>query len=454
MISVIIPALNEQTTIGKVIEIIRKDVKVSEIIVVDDKSIDNTVEEARKAGAYVLTSTKLGKGASMRDGLLIAKNDIVVYLDADVEGYASDIIDKLTTPILNNEADFVKSTFERKAGRVTELVAKPLLAILFPELSKFTQPLSGMIAGRKEFFQKVTFEDGYGVDIGILIDMYKMGARIKEVNIGSITHKSKQWKQLVPMAREVSQAILKRITNLNLETLETINIITDQLEIAIKKVLPALKKMIIFDMDDTILLGRFVEEAAKMFGFQKELIDTVSNNNEPFFITKSIGKLFKGLNIKQLIDVVEKIPCVGDAVEVVGELKNRGYIVGIISDSYDCIAGHIKNKIGADFCLANELEFSNSVATGEVKIPSFFLRYEKSFCNHIICKNNAMLHIANKYNMPLESVVAVGNGVNDICMVKTAGIGVSFCSDNKMLNLVADKIIEKKSFKPLLEFAL
>ena len=94
------------------------------------------------------------------------------------------------------KADFVKGAFARNAGRVTELVAKPLLHILFPGLGHFSQPLSGMIAGKKSFFNKIEFFNDYGVDIGILIDMYLMKARVTEVNIGYIENKSKPWEAL------------------------------------------------------------------------------------------------------------------------------------------------------------------------------------------------------------------------------------------------------------------
>src|SRR4030065_31761 len=147
MITVIIPVLNEEKTIGKVIHFVKKTQSVNEVIVVDDKSTDNTVQEAKNAGASVITSTKIGKGASMRDGLLVAKNEIIVFLDGDGD-FQPNTIEKLTFPIINNEADFVKATFEREAGRVTELVAKPLLSLLFPQLDSFLQPLSGMIAGK------------------------------------------------------------------------------------------------------------------------------------------------------------------------------------------------------------------------------------------------------------------------------------------------------------------
>ena len=105
----------------------------------------------------------------MRDGLLLSKNEINVFLDADILSYPDNVIELLTAPLLNDEADFVKSSFSRQAGRVTELVAKPLLSLLFPDLVKFSQPLSGMIACRKSWMEKIIIENDYGADIGILL---------------------------------------------------------------------------------------------------------------------------------------------------------------------------------------------------------------------------------------------------------------------------------------------
>ena len=453
MVSVIISALNEGQTIKKVVSFAKQFSLVGEVIVVDDKSLDNTITEAQSAGAKAITSTKIGKGASMRDGLLVAKHDVILYLDGDVENYSPDTIEKMTLPITNGQADFVKATFSREAGRVTELVARPLLSLLFPELAHFSQPLSGMIAGRKEFLQKVQFEEDYGVDIGILLDMSKLGAKIIEVNIGNIQHKMKPWHQLSSMSRQVARAILKRGTSLSLDTLGTINIIRDQMEFAIRETVSALRKMIIFDMDNTILQGRFIEKVALRFGFEKKLVDIISAGQETFVTTKQIARLFKGVNLAQMLAVAEEIPVISDAEQVIKELKARGYLVGIISDSYDCIVNFIKNKVRADFALANELEFSESVATGEVKIPSFFLRNENSRCNHSICKSNALLQVSAQNKIDLSSVIYVGDSANDTCAVKLAGIGVAFCSNDNLLNLVADQKIEQKSFAPILEFA-
>jgi hypothetical protein len=145
----------------------------------------------------------------MKDGALVAKNDILVFLDADITTYSTDIITFLTQPLIEDKADFVKSYFTRQAGRVTELVAKPLLSILFPDFPNFQQPL-WHDCWQKTFFQQCEFEEGYGVDIGILIDMYNMKARIAEVNIGNIENRMQQLEQLGKMSREVARTIMKK----------------------------------------------------------------------------------------------------------------------------------------------------------------------------------------------------------------------------------------------------
>ena len=442
--------------IAKVVKFCMQDKDVDEIIVVDDKSSDNTVLEACNAGAQVFTSTQIGKGASMREGFILSKNDIIVFLDGDIS-YPEKAIEKITEPIFNDRADFVKSTYTRQAGRVTELVAKPLLSLLFPDLAFFSQPLSGIIAGKRNFFEQIQFETDYGVDIGILIDMWRLKARILEVNIGSIQNRMRRLRELGDMSREVSRSILKRLafsSILSLDSLGEINIIRDQMEYAIKETLKTLKKMVVFDMDNTVLQGRFIDVASKEFGFEKQLLDIITRNNESFLITKLIARHMQGKDLAQILKIVDGIPLVDDIRDAIRELKNRGYIVGILSDSYDVIANHIKMKIGADFSLANELEFSKSVATGEVKVPSFFLKNEASSCSHNHCKANALAHISSHYKIPLSNIIAIGDSESDICMVKSAGIGVSFCSNNPVLKAICDQHIDERRFRKLLDIAL
>lgn len=453
MITVIIPALNEENTVARVVALARQSTHVTEVIVVDDKSLDNTVQEALQAGATVITSTRLGKGASMKDGVLYARNEILVFLDADITTYPPNIIELLTAPILKDKADFCKSCFSRQAGRVTELVAKPLLSILYPDFPTFWQPLSGMIAGRKSLFEKLEFEEGYGVDIGILIDMHQLGARIEEVSIGHIENRMQSLEQLGKMSREVAAVILKKSKNRGestFETLEHIQLIREQMEFAIRESARALRKIAVFDMDNTLLRASFIHTAAERFGFKKELLDIVSTVSHPFIRTKQIARLLKGRNISELLKVADEIPVTEGTPELLRMLRENGFMVGIVSDSYDCITGHLKNKLGFDFSLANELEFSKSVATGEVKIPSFYLPNDSSICQHEYCKTHALAYICHRNQVPVADTLAIGDSENDLCIIRQSGIGISFCSSYPLLDAIADYTIKQPDFRQLI----
>lgn len=458
MITVIIPVLNEEETIAEVVKFAIGSENVSEVLVVDDKSLDNTITAAKESGANVITSTKLGKGASMKDGLFCAKNEIIVFLDGDIHPYPPFTIKKLTDPIINDTSDFVKAAFGRNAGRVTELVAKPLLNIFFPDICHFDQPLSGMISGKKSFFEKIDFYDGYGVDIGILLDMHLLNARIAEVNIGYLANKSKPWQALGKMSREVAGAIIAKAAQRNkslvtLEELQSFSEIRGQMDFAIKQGVKGLQKMAIFDMDNTLLVGRFIDTCARIHGFERELLELRNTEKDAVILTKSIAMLIKGLKISEILTITDFIPLVKDASNVIQQLKSKGYVVGIISDSYDVVVNHVKNKVGADFSFGNELEFSKSIATGEVKIPSSFFNNQQSICNHSYCKTNTLQYIVKQYGIQINNTIAVGDNESDLCMVKNAGIGVAFCSNNQMLNFVADKKIEIRALNEILDFA-
>jgi len=454
MVTVIIPALNEAETVGSVIGLIKGSPLTSEIIVIDDKSSDNTLQVARDAGATVYTSTLLGKGASLREGILFARNEILLFLDADITTYPEDIVELMTAPLIDGTADFVKSVFTRQAGRVTELVAKPLLKLLFPDLTRFSQPLSGMVAGKKSLLQKLELENDYGVDIGMLIDLHLAGARIVEVNIGYIENRMQSWEQLSEMSLEVSRAIIRRGESLQPvegETIRKVNVLRTQMEYAMRENRQGFSKMVVFDMDNTLLKGSFITTASRILGFEEELINIVTHNDTAIMRTKLIATLMKGYSIKEILDVVDTIPVIEDTLEVVTELKRDGYVCGIVSDSYDVVTNHLKNKLGMDFSVANELEFSRSVATGEVKLPSYFLRTNESICKHEYCKSNVIRQLSASYGIDVRNIAAIGDSDNDICMIRECGTGISFCSGNKYLNLVADHLITVPSFSPLLE---
>ncbi len=459
MVTVIIPALNEQETIAGVIAFCLAEPIVTEVIVVDDQSTDHTRAIAETAGASVILSEKRGKGISMKEGILSSTNQLLVFLDADIHPYPKGTIKKLVQPLIDNEYDFVKGAFARNAGRVTELVAKPLLKIFYPDLAGFQQPLSGMIAGKKSFLNKIDFFHDYGVDIGILIDMFLMQARVKEVNIGYIENKSKPWQMLGRMSSEVARAIIKRATlqpngPVTLDELGTVDMINRQMGKVIKEELGAIRKLIVFDMDNTLIQGRFIDTCAEKYRFRDELERLRQVEKDPAVLTKRIARLLSGLTMGELLQTASSIPLIEDAAEVIARLREQGNVVGIISDSYQFVTEYIKNKLDADFSMSNSLEFFEGKATGEVTIPSWFYYHLESKCDHALCKTNALLHIAGRYGIALDNCITVGDGLNDLCMIEKAGMGVAFCTKNKAVQAAADIIIDQPSFTALLNNSL
>jgi len=211
-VSVIIPAYNEEKTVAHVVKVVKSLDYISEVIVVDDGSMDQTSKFAEEAGAIIIHHIKnRGKGAAIKTGFKNSKGDIVVFLDADLKNLTKAQVSNIIDPIMNGEADVTKTKFKREAGRVTELTAKPLLKFFFPEI-KFDQPLSGQFAAKRSFLNKIKLEDDYGVDVGIVLDADVMGMKVKEVDIGKIDHVLSTLTELNVVATEVVRTIVDRAT--------------------------------------------------------------------------------------------------------------------------------------------------------------------------------------------------------------------------------------------------
>ena len=224
-VSVCLPARDEEATIGAIVgtlvtELQERHGVVDEVVVVDDGSADRTAGRARSAGARVVQSDGVGKRAAMQEGLRASDGDIVVFCDADVVDFSSAFTLGLLGPLLaDDELGFVKGFYERpyegrhgEGGRVTELVAKPLLRTLFPSLSWVRQPLAGECAGRRDVLSQVPFVTGYGVDIALLIDISsRFGpATVAQVDLGRRVHRNRPLEQLGPQAEEVLRTSLAR----------------------------------------------------------------------------------------------------------------------------------------------------------------------------------------------------------------------------------------------------
>jgi len=225
-VSVCLPARDEEATVGPIVAAIRRhlvdDVAlVDELLVVDDHSSDRTAAIAAEAGARVIRTTDgQGKGEALWTSMLASDGDLIVWCDADVREFDIGFVVGLLGPLLTQpRVDFVKGFYERPlndrqdgGGRVTELVARPLVALLFPELGGIVQPLSGEYAGRRDVLERLPFVQGYGVDLGLLIDVARLVGTeaIAQVDLGVRLHRNRPLGELSPQAMAVMQTALRR----------------------------------------------------------------------------------------------------------------------------------------------------------------------------------------------------------------------------------------------------
>lgn len=234
-VSLVIPALNEELTVGTVVGATLGDGLVrdllDEVVVIDGGSSDGTAGVAADAGARVLQASDIapdrpagGKGGSVWRALLATSGDLVVVVDADLEPFEPAWVAALLAPLLlDDEVHLVKGAADRpltvdgiehprSGGRVTELMARPLLNALWPELGQFVQPLSGELAGRRALLESLPFVTGYGLEIGMLIDaLQAVGLDgLAQVDLGDRRHRHQSDLALGRMASAVLRTTLAR----------------------------------------------------------------------------------------------------------------------------------------------------------------------------------------------------------------------------------------------------
>jgi glucosyl-3-phosphoglycerate synthase len=232
-VSVCLPARDEEATVGHIVATIRRTLVearplVDEVVVIDDRSIDATAEVAAWEGAKVLGVDDVlpdarrgsGKGNAMWTSLYATDGDVICWLDADVRNFGPHFVTGLLGPLLADPAmAFVKGYYRRPlhgeptgGGRVTELVARPLVSLLFPELTGFVQPLGGEYAGRRRVLESVPFVEGWGVEFGLLVDVV---ARVgldatAQVDLGVREHRNRPLDELGPQAMSILVTALRR----------------------------------------------------------------------------------------------------------------------------------------------------------------------------------------------------------------------------------------------------
>lgn len=224
-IAACIPARNEAATIEPIVAVCSRLAEagaLDAVVVVDDHSTDATAERAGRAGAIVLhNADRPGKGEALRCASSRTAADILVFLDADVWNFSHRFVTDLALPLLVEPAlVLVKASYRRplagrvdEGGRVTELLARPLLERFLPELATVSQPLAGECAIRRSALDYLALDAGYGVEIGLLIDVYRRYGRqaITEADLGERVHRNRPLHQLRPHTRAVLDSVMTRL---------------------------------------------------------------------------------------------------------------------------------------------------------------------------------------------------------------------------------------------------
>jgi glucosyl-3-phosphoglycerate synthase len=239
-ISLALPALNEEETVGKVIKLMKNELMekiplLDEIVLIDSNSTDRTREIAEAEGIPVHVHQHLlerlgsrpGKGEALWKSLLVTHGDIIAWIDTDIVNIHPRFVYGILGPMLvNPHVQFVKGFYRRPlkvgkkmqaggGGRVTELTARPLLNLFYPELSGVVQPLSGEYAGRREALEQAPFFSGYGVETGLLIDIYERYglSAIAQVDLLERIHHNQPLEALSKMSFAIIQTVMRKLEN-------------------------------------------------------------------------------------------------------------------------------------------------------------------------------------------------------------------------------------------------
>jgi glucosyl-3-phosphoglycerate synthase len=229
-VSVVMPAHDEEATVGPIVATIRRYLMerlplVDELIVVDSRSNDRTAAVAEAAGARVVSQDDItrelprldGKGDALWAGLAVASGDVIAFVDADLREFQPHFVTGLLGPLLTDSSvAFVKGFYHRPlvgatgveadgGGRVTELVARPLLNLFWPELAGFVQPLAGEYAGRRDILEQIPFVSGYGVEAAMLIDLLELVGldALAQVDLGERLHRHQATEALGRMSAQI-----------------------------------------------------------------------------------------------------------------------------------------------------------------------------------------------------------------------------------------------------------
>ncbi len=422
--SAIIPAYNEAKTLAYVIEEVLKTARLGELLIIDDGSTDETSMvvnslKSDKRLIYIHHEKNRGKGAALRTGIKRAKNEILLFLDADLKNITSAKITKIVNPVLNDDVDLSRARFKRSKGRVTEIAAKPMMRILFPD-QNFDQPITGQICGKKSFFSTVSLDIKWGVDIGILLDAIESGQRIQEVDIGKLEHRHHTDSELSLMAEQVLETMIKKAGLIQHKY-----------------------KLIIFTLDETLIAKdslNTVWRKLHLFDQMQALVAKLEDDeiSYPEYLLEA-ARLYKGKTLKEIEDASQAIKFEAYAPEVLKALKQRKFSVGIVTPGLSPVVNIVAKRLGITNyeCVDLRVDTTNHI-TGTITQKSKINWLNQDIEAAVI---DAAKRVAKKTGTKLSEAVIVANSSRMLPIFDNVGLSIAYRSKSKNLKAVADKTI-------------
>ena len=419
----IVPSYNESTRFLKVIQELLKVSVLDELILVDDGSSDETKEVLAPfvkdiRFKYVKHPKNRGKGAAMQTGVGLAKNEVILFLDADLENITASKILKIVTPVLSGDVDMSRGSFSMKRGRVTEFAVKPMMEILFPGVY-FEQPISGQVCAKKSFLAGAEFTSLYGLDIGLLFDAINSGQRIVEVDIGKLTHRAHSVAMKTEMSRQVLEAMISRAGLIRHKY-----------------------KLVLFNLDNNLVYAARITRLFTQLGINQHITDSYKRYQlqditaAEYFARNAL--LFKGMKVSILEDLMKALPTTPYISEVIQSLRKRRYRVGIISSHFSPLVESFAGRLQVDLWNGVRLEVKNGEYTGKIEKKSaewMVDTFEKGF-------SQTYGKILLSQKVKTEEVIMVASEQGLVPLLKTVGLGVAYKPGTKELKHAADKTIQ------------
>ncbi len=421
--SAVVPSFNESPRFVRVVAELLKIDMLDELIFVDDGSSDDTEKNIKQflkdpRFVYVKHEKNKGKGAALKTGVEKSKNEVILFLDADLGNITSQKIFKIVEPVLLDEVDMSRGAFSRKKGRVTEFAVKPMMEILFPSMY-FDQPISGQICAKKSFLKEAEFTERFGVDIGLLFDAIESGQRIVEVNIGYLANKENPAETIREMSRQVLETMVSRAGLIRHKY-----------------------KLVLFTLDNTLIYSYELGKMLRQLGIEDKiienhrLVEAGEITAKDYFVRNA--KLFKGIKVSTIEELGSKLPTVKYAQEVIRALVRRKYQVGIISSNFCPIIKAYAQILGVHFYKGVQLKVKNGKYSGKIsKRSEYWLNdtfgegFEKAFERSIRQKR-----------VKISETAMIAGNEKSISAFKKAGLSLAYRPKSKELKEAADKTIQ------------